>query len=694
MAAARAEPVVVRSVRSGPWSAGATWDVERMPKSGEIVKIMAGHDVEYDVESEAVIRSVHVAGRLNFSRDRDTRLDVGLIRIEAGDGVDETGFDCIHEPKRSARHLPAPSRAPRSFVDESGPALLVGTPNKPIPADHRAVIRLHVVEGLDPRSFPAIVCCGGRMDFHGAPTTPWIKLPFQSIRRGEPKVVLPDPLLGWKVGDQILFPGTTRQFAYTGTRTLPGDNGVSERPTSEVRTIKAMKHWPGADGTLQIVEFDEPFEFNHDVKGEYRGEAANLSRNVVVESADWINGRGHTMYHRNSRGSISYAEFRHLGKQGVLGKYPIHFHLCGDTMRGSSVVGASIWDSGNRWVTIHGTQHLVVRDCVGFRSVGHGFFLEDGTEAYNVLDHNLAVMAVEGKPLPEQMLPYDRNLGSAFWWANSLNTFTRNVAVECDEDGYRFEAVKTDTFEPILPVPQADGSRKRIDIRTLPFVRFEDNEAHCQRLFAFNLGGSAQMQFDKPYSDVDGVGPDYKHPFVIRNFLCWDTHWGFHTASPCVMIDRARFHDCTYGFWRCVMHRHEYRRISFDEVETAMFFPRAAGESNYDYSIKEYFDLTPVDDLPPTATATHVSTQADGAILVRGTATDNNGIKEVLVDGRPVRQLRPNFAEWEIELRRPAETSEQVEIAVTDAAGNAAPVRHRFALPATKPAEPATAGEQ
>ena len=100
------------------------------------------------------------------------------------------------------------------------------------------------------------------------------------------------------------------------------------------------------------------------------------------------------MYHRGSAGSISYAEFRHLGKEGMLGRYSLHFHLCGDTMRGSSVIGASIWDSGNRWLTIHGTNYLVVRDCVGYRSIGHGFFLEDGTEVYNVLDRNLAVQAL------------------------------------------------------------------------------------------------------------------------------------------------------------------------------------------------------------------------------------------------------------------------------------------------------------
>src|SRR4029077_958072 len=173
------------------------------------------------------------------------------------------------------------------------------------------------------------------------------------------------------------------------------------------------------DGTR--LTLDQPLDFKHLGTGDYRGEVANLSRNVVVESADPSGARGHTMYHRGSAGSISYAEFRHLGKEGVLGRYSLHFHQCGDTMRGSSVIGASIWDSHNRWLTIHGTNYLVVRDCVGYRSVGHGYFLEDGTEVYNVLDRNLAVQSFEGKKQPKQVLLDDPNDGAGFWWANSLN---------------------------------------------------------------------------------------------------------------------------------------------------------------------------------------------------------------------------------------------------------------------------------
>jgi hypothetical protein len=161
---------------------------------------------------------------------------------------------------------------------------------------------------------------------------------------------------------------------------------------------------------------EQPLKFTHSGEGDYRAEVANLSRNVIVESAHLDGPRGHTMYHRNSAGSISYAEFRHLGKEGVLGKYSIHFHLCGDSMRGSSVLGASIHHSKNRWLTIHGTNYLVVRDCVGYQSISHGFFLENGTEVYNVLDRNLACQALEGKPLPKQLLPFDKHNGAGFWY--------------------------------------------------------------------------------------------------------------------------------------------------------------------------------------------------------------------------------------------------------------------------------------
>ena len=158
---------------------------------------------------------------------------------------------------------------------------------------------------------------------HGTPMNrTWVKLRARTAKKGDSVVTLAEPVTGWKVGDRVILPSTKYQT-------------YKKEKTTEERFIKAI------DGVK--ITLNEPLETEHFAEGLYRGEVANLSRNVVVESAD-LKMRGHTMYHRGSAGAISYAEFRHLGKEGLLGRYSLHFHLIGDTMRGSYVIGASIWD--------------------------------------------------------------------------------------------------------------------------------------------------------------------------------------------------------------------------------------------------------------------------------------------------------------------------------------------------------------
>ncbi len=553
--AAEAGPAdLIRSAGSGPWSATTTWEGGAVPAAGARVQVRAGHTVRYDVASDAVIRSIHVAGNLTFARDRDTRLAVGLIKIQAGDDASEDGFDCDAHMDRTADDGPPP-------------ALEVGTADRPIGPEHAAVIRLAYVEGMDRQACPSIVSCGGRMDFHGAPMSrTWVKL-GATAAEGAREVRLAEPVAGWRVGDRVILTATRGDNGTGGTRRRkPGDKAASGPSPSGYRT-DAEPGVPvyteesilrGIDGDR--LTLDRPVQFEHLGDGDYRGEVANLSRSVVVESADPGGVRGHTMYHRGSSGSISYAEFRHLGKEGVLGRYSLHFHRLGDSMRGSSVVGASIWDSGNRWITIHGTNFLVVRDCVGYQSVGHGFFLEDGTEVNNVLDRNLAVQAYIAKRLPDQILPFDQNEGAGFWWANSRNTFTRNVTCENDRYGYRFEA--TPNREPGLtfPVLQPDGSRREVDIRTLPFVRFEGNESHCDGKYGLNLGEGARR-----------VGPDRRHPFVIRDMKIWKVHYAFRPESPSVLVDGMTIYRADYGVYNPEYDHHVYRNLSIIETDTEPF---------------------------------------------------------------------------------------------------------------------------
>ena len=128
----------VRSVKDGAWSDPATWTGGHVPQSGDVVQVRAGEMVTYDVISDATIRMIHVAGCLTFARDRYTRLDVGLIKIQPGETASEDGFDC------DAHASPAASG--------TGAALEVGTAEEPIHPASPPRIRLVYFDGTDKQS--------------------------------------------------------------------------------------------------------------------------------------------------------------------------------------------------------------------------------------------------------------------------------------------------------------------------------------------------------------------------------------------------------------------------------------------------------------------------------------------------------------------------------------------------------------
>jgi len=538
----------VKSVTDGNWSDAKTWAPPRVPKAGERVLVSRETRVTYDVENKAVLRMVQVVGTLTFARDRNTEINVGLLKVQNSDDCSESGFQCDFEGATAAGEPTSPRTG-------SLPKLEVGTLADPIPAKYTAKIRLHYIDGMNKDDAPALVCCSAQMELHGAPLNrTWIKL-GAAAAPGDDEVTLAESVTGWRVGDEVIVTGS-KKVARNRTYRDGEDLGT------ETRQIKKI------DGTT--LTLDAPLKNEHYGTGEFRSEVANLSRNVIVESADPVGVRGHTMYHAYSRGGLSYARFAHLGKEGVLGRYAIHFHLVGNTMRGSQVLGISVVDSHNRWITIHGTEYLVVRDCVGFRSVGHGYFMEDGTEVYNLLDRNLGVQSYHGKRLPKQVLPFDDNEGAAFWWANGRNTLVRNVAVENDIYGYRYDMQHSKSFNSTLPVTMPDGKSQQVDVRTIPIWRFEDNESHSEGLAGMVVACNGGQQVDAPIRDekaldrikaVDWTGPDARHPHIIRNLKIWEAHYAFRPHSPSMLIEGLRIHRVAYGIYRPAYDNQVYRNV-------------------------------------------------------------------------------------------------------------------------------------
>src|SRR5262249_23418693 len=170
----------------------------------------------------------------------------------------EEGFDC-------EAHLP------KLETGQMRPALEIGTAEEPIPSDMKATIRLNFCEGHNAESCPALVCCLGRMDLHGATLlNTWTKLD-KSANAGDSTITTVGPVGDWRIGDRISVTATTRQnkIKKTFQPTLRRGNVQTEE-----RRITAVE---GNELTL-----DTPLAFDHTADGDYRADVANLSRNVVI----------------------------------------------------------------------------------------------------------------------------------------------------------------------------------------------------------------------------------------------------------------------------------------------------------------------------------------------------------------------------------------------------------------------------
>jgi hypothetical protein len=200
---------------------------------------------------------------------------------------------------------------------------------------------------------------------------------------------------------------------------------------------------------------------------------------------------------------------------------------------------------------------------VGYQSLGHGFFLEDGTEVENVLDRNLAVQAYLAKPLPKQVLPYDKNDGSGFWWPTCHNTFVNNVACDCDEYGYFFQAPKTSEFDPVLSIRQSDGTSPQ---DRHPYAAVHPFRRQRDPLPAAAMGSTSGEASPSASRMSAGIGPDNQHPFVIRNLRAWNVHWAIHPVSPSVFSRQLRRLQRRLRHLAAVYKQHVYRQVRMDQV--------------------------------------------------------------------------------------------------------------------------------
>ncbi|XP_064525014.1 inactive cell surface hyaluronidase CEMIP2-like isoform X3 [Pseudopipra pipra] len=241
-----------------------------------------------------------------------------------------------------------------------------------------------------------------------------------------------------------------------------------------------------------------------------RAEVGLLTRNILIqgEMEDSCYGQnqcqffsfdtfgGHIKILRNfSSVHMSGVELKNMGQQ-ILGSYPVHFHLAEDVDerggygRPTYLDNLAIHHCFSRCVAIHGTHGLLVKDTIGYDTLGHCFFLEDGTEQRNTFYHNLGLLTRPGTILPSDRSELmclairshvhgnytpvpstDCMAVSTFWIANPNNNLIENAAAGAQDVGiwYIFHRVPTGQSEGRYPEGQAEHT---------PLGVFYNNRVH------------------------------------------------------------------------------------------------------------------------------------------------------------------------------------------------------------------------
>jgi hypothetical protein len=441
-----------------------------VPAAFDRVEIAAGHEVIYDAESDARLDCVEVDGSLRFDVVKVTRMKVAnLMVMERG-----------HLQIGTADHPVGPGALAEIIVADQA-----------------------INRDVDPAQIGTGLVGLGTVTMHGSTKTPTFARLAAEPHAGDTSLVVDVPLSGWRQGDRIAIPDT---------RQLRGsERGAGARPRTETLEIAAVE---GRRLTLaRPLRYDHPGARNREGALEFLPHVGNLSRNVVIRSENPEGTRGHMIFvsradvdlryvevrqmGRTRMGSLDNSEFDALGRltrfgSNQIGRYPIHLHHDFGprqppsngyqfTLVGNAVDGAPKWG-----ITVHNSHFGLVRDNVVCDTRGAGIVTEDGTESFNLFEHNFALRSQgSGEFAPRSgyggPAPDPGGEGAAFWFRGPINYVRDNVAADADAFGFGLAAGSLD----VVRVPAFKGADTSVlaetialDTTTMPVAGFSGNEAY------------------------------------------------------------------------------------------------------------------------------------------------------------------------------------------------------------------------
>ncbi|XP_032906156.1 cell surface hyaluronidase-like isoform X2 [Amblyraja radiata] len=294
---------------------------------------------------------------------------------------------------------------------------------------------------------------------------------------------------------------------------LPGDQIVIASTDYSMHQAEEFDLLPCPGCNIYQIKIGKPryLHMGEIVDGiDMRAEVGLLSRNILIkgEMEDSCYGQNfcHFFSYDTFGGQIkilrnfasvhlSGVELTNMGQQ-ILGSYPVHLHLAGDVDRKGGynpptyVDNLSIHHCFSRCVAIHRTNGLLVKDTIGYDTLGHCFFLEDGVEQRNILYHNLGLLTKPGTILPSDRneimcisirnkvcgnyIPIPSNdcmAVTTFWISNPNNHLINNAAAGAQDVGIWYIFHRNPTGESVGQFP--DGQSE-----FTPLGIFYNNRVH------------------------------------------------------------------------------------------------------------------------------------------------------------------------------------------------------------------------
>src|SRR5215468_10585268 len=333
----QAQSPAATAAKATKWSDPATWPNRKVPVAGDKITIDAGKEVVLDVNTPP-LHGLTIEGKLSFADDKDLELTTEWIMVH---GELEIGTEAKPHTKKATITLTDDVKG----EDIGG----LGGNNK-------------VDRG--------IMLMGGTLNLHGPEKSTWTKL-SKTAEKGSTSIEVLSAA-DWKAGQEIVLASTDFDPRQAERRTISAVSG------NTITLDKKLDYMHFGKITFDVDE---------------RGEVAMITRNIKLQaSADAEQSfyGGHVMAMNNSKMYVEGVEFNRMGQNLTLARYPIHWHLIGDA-DGQYIKNASLHDTYNRCVTVHGTNFLRVENNVTYNTVGHCFFLEDGIEHGNEFIKNLAI---------------------------------------------------------------------------------------------------------------------------------------------------------------------------------------------------------------------------------------------------------------------------------------------------------------